>query len=135
MINNAGVISWEYFNNQDIKIIKDQINTNFLGLVMTTKLFLPYINDVIINIGSGAGKNGIAGLSTYCATKFAVRGFSEALAKEFDNIKVYTVNPKMTATRMTNYKGDDPKDVANIIYNAAKGEKLSGYEFDVWDYI
>ena len=101
-----------------------------------TKVALPHIREMIINIGSGAGKTGFPELTTYCATKFGVRGFTQSLAQEETDIKVYTVNPGMTATRMTGYKGVSPSIVAKVILNTAKGiyRKPSGSDIDVWEY-
>ena len=57
---------------------------------------------VIINVSSGAGKQGFSGLAPYCATKFGVRGFTQALAAELPSrIRVYSLNPGMTSTRVT----------------------------------
>ena len=101
------------------------------------QIFLPIINDSIINISSGAGKTGYSSLSTYCATKFGVRGFTKALSNELENIKVINVNPGMTATQMTNFKGVPAREVADVIFRTATG-KISvdnGGDVDVWDYV
>ena len=93
---------------------------------------------MIINIASAAGKNAYAGLTTYCATKFAVRGFTQALSKELPSgIKIYSVNPGLTATKMTNYQGVNPRKVAEVILKAAE-EKFNvenGGDVDVWKYV
>jgi short-subunit dehydrogenase len=54
----------------------------------------------IINISSGAGKNGIKNMSAYCASKFGVIGFTEALSLEVrnDNIRVSTLAPGSVTT-------------------------------------
>jgi NAD(P)-dependent dehydrogenase (short-subunit alcohol dehydrogenase family) len=54
----------------------------------------------IISIGSGAGKQGYAGMPAYCASKFALIGFSQALALEVgdDGIKVAVINPGSIAS-------------------------------------
>jgi len=137
LINNAGVCVWKPLRNQSIEEIEVQLRVNLEGLIKLTRLMLPYIKDQIINIGSGAGKVGFADLSVYCATKFGLRGFTQALAQELRHIKVYCVNPGMTATRMTNFQGVDPERVAKVILNTAKGiyGKPSGSDIDVWEYI
>ena len=135
LINNAGVIAWKALEQQSIDEINDQIDVNLKGLILTTKVFLPYVKKVI-NIASGAGKTGYAELSVYCATKFGVRGFTQALAKEV-SIPVYSVNPGSTATRMTNFRGVDPEKVAEVILRTAEDGygKPSGSDIDVWDYL
>lgn len=136
LINNAGVLSWKDLNDQYFSEIHDQIRTNLEGLIKMTKASLPHIKETIINIASGAGQVAYGGMSTYSATKFGVRGFTQALAQELPNIKVYAVNPGMTKTRMTDYRGDPPEKVAQIILNTVKGKYNveSGGDINVWEY-
>ena len=136
LVNNAGVIAWKFLSKQSIEEIENQIRTNLEGLIKTTKIFLPYINETIINISSGAGKTAYSNLSTYCATKFGVRGFTQSLAIELKKIRVYSVNPGMTKTRMTDFEGIPPIKVAEIILETAKTgyKKSSGSDIDVWEY-
>ncbi|MBR9680316.1 MAG: SDR family oxidoreductase [Candidatus Altiarchaeota archaeon] len=135
LVNNAGVLTWKKLLDQSDEELKDQVLTNLLGLIRVTKAVLPHLKGMIINIASGAGKTGFGGLSPYCATKFGVRGFTQSMAKEID-LPLYCVNPGMTATRMTNYKGIEPKKVGQVILNTAKEtlSKKSGDDVDVWDY-
>lgn len=136
LINNAGVVVWKELLEQDDNEIENQVRTNLEGLIKITKYCLPYVREVIINISSGAGKTGYSTLTTYCATKFGVRGFTQALANELSSrrVKVYSVNPGMTKTRMTNFRGVEPEKVAEIIFNAALGKYNvpSGGDVDVW---
>lgn len=136
LINNAGVIAWKRLEEQSFDEITSQVRVNLEGLIKITKILLPYIKEMIINISSGAGKVGFEDLTTYCATKFGVRGFTQALAKELTNRKVVVVNPDMTQTRMTNFSGRPPEDVANIILKVAENKiKVnSGEDIDVWKY-
>lgn len=135
LINNAGVVAWSPLKDQSLADIEKQIRINLEGLIKMTKIFLPHIKDMIINVGSGAGKTGFADLSTYCASKFGVRGFTQALAEEVEHIKVYAVNPDMTATKMTDFQGRPPEQVAEVILKTAKGEyrARSGSDIDVWE--
>ncbi len=137
LINNAGVCVWKPLINQSLEEIEVQTRVNLEGLIKLTRLMLPMIRDQIINISSGAGKAGFADLTVYCATKFGIRGFTQALAQELTGIKVFCVNPGMTATRMTNFQGVAPEKVAKVILNTAKGtyKKPSGSDIDVWEYI
>lgn len=136
LINNAGIVVWKPFKEQTFEDIENEVRTNFTGLIKMTKECLPYIKKAIINISSGAGKEAYGGLSVYCATKFGVRGFTQAIAKELRNIKVYSVNPGTTATRMNNFRGTPPEKVADIILRAAKDEiKADTYrDIDVWNF-
>lgn len=134
LVNNAAVIRWKPLTKQTFKEIELQIRTNLEGLIKMTQITLPYVKEMIINVASGAGKEAYPQITTYCATKFGVRGFTQALAKE-TKLKVYAVNPDMTKTRMTDFQGRPPEEVANIIVNTAKGKYnvKSGGDIDVWE--
>jgi len=137
LINNSGVISWKLLKEQTFEEIEEQIRTNLEGLIKVTKECLPYIGEAVINVASGAGKSAYADLSTYCATKFGVRGFTQSLAEELPKIRVFAINPGMTATRMTGFKGTPPEEVAKVIINVAKGKIKpdSERDVDVWEYV
>jgi len=135
LVNNAGVIAWKNLGEQTDGEIESQLRTNLEGLIKVTKECLPHVKDTIINIASGAGIEGYAGLSVYCATKFGVRGFTQSLAKELKGVKVFAVNPTSTATRMTNFQGMPPEKVAEVVVNTAKGRygTRSGGDVNVWE--
>ena len=134
LINNAGTLSWTTLQNQNFKDIETQVRTNLEGLMKMTRACLPYVKDTIINIGSIAGTTGMEELTVLCATKFGVRGFTQALAKELPHINVYSVNPDFIATRMTDFQGRPPEEVARVVVNVAKGVYglPSGSDVDVW---
>ncbi len=142
LVNNAGVLEKGKLEKRSYDDINRQIDVNLTGLIYMTKAFLPILKKddrgIIINIASGLGKSGIGGYSVYSATKFGVRGFTQALADELPRgITTYVVNPSMTATNMTDYSGRDPKKVAEVIVNAAKERysKRSGDDVDVTNHI
>ena len=106
LVNNAGVVrnimfldteedDWDYINNINIK-----------GTYLVTKAVLPYMilakQGKIVNISSDAGREGYAGLSIYCASKFAVIGLTQSLAKEMAqyNINMNAVCPGIIHTPM-----------------------------------
>lgn len=130
LVNNAGILIWKNLSEQNDREIESQINTNLIGLIKMTKAVLPYMKGqsegIIINIASTAGKRAAhEGYPTYCASKFGVRGFTRALALELPSgIKIFAVNPGLTATAMTDFEGIPAKDVAEVIVNTAK-EKYS----------
>lgn len=136
LINNAGILVWNGFVKQSFKDIEHQVNVNVSGTMKMTHEALPHVKDLIINIASGAGKTAYADIVPYCATKFAIRGFTQGLAQEV-KIPVVAVNPGMTATRMTNWRGVKPEKVAEVILNTAKGKikVKSGGDVDVWEHI
>ncbi|TFB13886.1 SDR family oxidoreductase [Filobacillus milosensis] len=88
LINNAGIGFFGAF--EDLQ--KDQIDTMFIvngaGLIYTTKHFMPHILESkgrILNIISTAGLRGKVHEAGYCASKFAQRGFTESLQKEYED--------------------------------------------------
>jgi len=99
LVNNAGYGLEGAFEELKMEEIRKQMDTNFFGLVELTQAVLPIMrnqkNGYIFNISSIAGKRGIAGMSIYNASKFAVTGLSEALAQELEpfGIKVVAVAP------------------------------------------
>ena len=137
LINNAGIVVWKSFKEHTFEDIENEVRTNIEGLIKVTRGCLPYIKEAIINISSGARKEAYSGLSAYCATKFGVRGFTQAIAQELRGIRVCSVNPGTTATRMNNFRGTPPEKVADIILRAAKGElKADTYkDIDVWEHV
>ncbi|MCX8166823.1 MAG: SDR family oxidoreductase [Candidatus Micrarchaeota archaeon] len=138
LINNAGYIQWKRLEEQTFEEIERQIRTNLEGLIKLTKLFIPLVRGgMIINIASGAGKEGYATLSTYCSTKFGVRGFTQSLAKELKDVSVVSVNPGMTSTRMTNFRGIHPRKVAEVVLKVCNGEILpdANNDVDVWEHV
>lgn len=138
LVNNAGAVAWKRFTQQDAAEIELQIDVNLLGLIRVTHAFLPQIlrkeDAVIVNVASIVGKSGYADLTVYSATKFGVRGFTQALARELPpHVRAYNVNPSLTATRMTNFSGEDPKRVAGVVVRALREEfdVPSGGDIDV----
>lgn len=134
LINNAGVAIRKSLRDQSSEEIQQQIRVNLEGLIKITKESLPHIEGGIINIASGAGKTGIPFLATYCATKFGVRGFTQAIAGEYSRLLILSVNPDTTATRMSNYRGRPPEEVARVIFDATRGcyALPSGSDIDLW---
>jgi short-subunit dehydrogenase len=87
LINNAGVGLLGKFGEVEQAQMEWLININFWGVVHGTRAFLPHLAARpaahIVNISSIFGIIAPAGQTAYCASKFAVRGFSEALRHEF----------------------------------------------------
>ncbi len=98
MINSAGILAEGYFEKTSLNTFKSIMDTNFIALVNMTQLCLPYLKESkgrIINIASMASYFGIFGYTAYCASKFAVLGFSEALRCELrpQGVRVQVVCP------------------------------------------
>ncbi|MCX7987918.1 MAG: SDR family oxidoreductase [Thermodesulfovibrio sp.] len=104
LINNAGRGIFNYIQNGSIKEWKEVIDLNLTGLIYLThlsaNLMIKERKGHIVNISSVAGRIGIPGWSVYCATKWAVVGFSESIRKELlkYNIKVTVIEPGVVKT-------------------------------------
>lgn len=99
VVNNAGVTVRAKLDEHSLDDFEWIVGINFWGVVYGCKFFLPHVQaagwGAFVNISSMFGLTGIPEQSSYCATKFAVRGFSESLAIELanDNIDVICVHP------------------------------------------
>lgn len=111
LVNNAGIGNFgpiDGFSSEDWHAMFD---TNVHGLFYCTRAVLPEMKKQkeghIINVASLAGTAGTAKLAGYCATKYAVRGFSDALFKEVrpDGVRVTCVMPGSVET---NFNGAEP---------------------------
>lgn len=91
IFNNAGVGYGSSVEGTDYADSEWVVNINFWGVVYGTKAFLPHLRASgeghVVNTSSLFGLLGFPGQSTYNATKFAVRGFTEALRIELDMMK------------------------------------------------
>ncbi|ACD19243.1 SDR family NAD(P)-dependent oxidoreductase [Paraburkholderia phytofirmans] len=91
VFNNAGVALSSTIEGMDYADLEWIVGINFWGVVHGTKAFLPYIkasgDGHIVNTSSVFGLFSQPGMSGYNATKFAVRGFTEALRQELDLMK------------------------------------------------
>jgi NAD(P)-dependent dehydrogenase (short-subunit alcohol dehydrogenase family) len=99
LINNAGVALHGNFEEVSLDDFRLLMNINFWGTVYGVKFFLPLLRREkraqIVNISSVFGMIAPAGQCAYAASKFAVRGFTEALRHELDggNVCVSCVHP------------------------------------------
>jgi NAD(P)-dependent dehydrogenase (short-subunit alcohol dehydrogenase family) len=99
LVNNAGYGTIGAIEEFSLDEIRAQMETNFYGAVAVTKAFLPLMRERgsghIVQISSQAGFRAVSGFGIYNASKFALEGFSEALAQEVATfgIKVTIVEP------------------------------------------
>lgn len=104
LINSAGVARPGECIHLETDLYRWMMEINFLGTVNVTKCFLPGMirrrSGHIVNVSSVAGFMGVYGYSAYGATKFAIKGFSDALRLELQphNIHVSIVFPPDTQT-------------------------------------
>jgi len=104
LVNNAGFAIYGSVSNLTIEDIESQMATNYLGMVYCIKNFLPLMikkkSGHIVNVASVAGSIGLPGIASYCASKFAMLGFSEGLKHELKEtgVGVTVVSPIMVRT-------------------------------------
>ncbi|XYI03674.1 SDR family oxidoreductase [Sorangium sp. So ce1128] len=106
LVNNAAIVVSGAFEEQSEADVRDQFETNVLGLMRVTRAALPSMRAAgrgrIINVTSLQGRFGLPGTSVYAATKHAVEGFSEALRWEVKpfGLDVCVVEPGIHKTPM-----------------------------------
>ena len=140
VINNAGIMPLNMLVDEPDEIAKLQIDINLHGVIFGTKLamarMIPRGSGHIVNIASQAGKAGFSGGATYCATKHAVVGLSEAARGELRDtgVEVSVVMPAIVNTELGSglhaargVKTLEPEDVAEAIVEAIETNR-----FDVW---
>lgn len=128
LVNNAGL---GYFGNVDALPPEQwdtMIQTNLTSIFRLTRLIVPFMKQSsevshIINVASVAALIGNASLSGYNATKFGLKGFSEALMKELrnDHIKVTCIYPGSVATEFFDEHGGTH---ANMLRSADLADTL-----------
>ncbi|TSD94444.1 SDR family oxidoreductase [Skermania sp. ID1734] len=134
LINNAGVLSAGQFAEMSVATHKRMIDVNFAGAVYGARAAFPYLKETggaqVVNLCSASAIYGQPELATYSATKFALRGLTEALNLEWrpHDIRVIAMWPLFVQTGMLN--GVDtastrslgvhltPEDVAKSIWDA-----------------
>jgi short-subunit dehydrogenase len=104
LVNNAGVSAWGTFDQADELRLRRIMEVNFFALAEMTREALPLLRQgrqpLVVNIGSILGHRAIPFQTEYCASKFAVRGLSEALRPELARlgIDLLLVSPGTTET-------------------------------------
>ena len=132
LVNNAGILPRRGdFSKNTFTRINDTVDTNLKGTLFMTRAVLGSMirrkSGVIINMSSLAGLTGYGEMAIYCATKFGIRGFSEALKEELchKGIKVYVVCPGAVKTDLNaNFTGKKAtgipaEEVAELVVNIA----------------
>lgn len=131
LINNAGVGSHSYVESMPLEEWQSTLETNLSGVFFCCHEAIPLMKNAgdgyIVNIGSLAGTNAFPGAAAYCASKFGLIGFSEALMQEvrYDHIRVSYVMPGSVNTGFGRGKAQDPatswklapEDVAEVVIN------------------
>jgi len=142
LVNNAGFVIYGKVKELSIEDIESQMQTNYFGMINCTKYFLPHFlkqnSGHMVNVASVGGSFGVPGIASYCATKFAMLGFSEGLHHELHgtNVGVTVVSPIMVKTALFDHPSFknftrratgislSSETVANAIIKAANSRRL-----------
>jgi len=143
LVNNAGCISNRPFLESADADVARMVDTNLMAPILLTRDLLPFLQRSggarIVNIGSIYGDIATPGFAVYAATKFALRGLSDALRHELaaDGIGVTYAAPRATQTegierisaalKRQGVVLDDPAPVARWIWSAVERERRSAY--------
>jgi len=106
LVNNAGVSMHAWFEDTtDFSTYERLLRVNFLSCVALTRFALPHLKKtqgLIVGVSSMAGKTGVPARTAYCASKFAVGGFFEALRIELESsgVAVTMIFPGVVATEI-----------------------------------
>ena len=118
LINNAGVGGNGPVEQLDLETWRRCLETNLTGAFLCSQAVLPTMRQqargCIIMIASGAGKQGYANMAAYCASKFGLIGFAQALAAEVGDlgIKVCTITP---GSVLSDFSGRGPRPGAKYL--------------------
>jgi short-subunit dehydrogenase len=144
LVNNAGLSCFARLADEEDSRIRRLVEVNLTAPMLLAREVLPGMlkrgSGQIVNVGSALGSIAFAQFAVYSATKFALRGFSEALRRELagTGITVTYVAPRTTDTAMntpavrdfvarTGAAMDPPEVVARVIVNAIEQDRSEVY--------
>ena len=123
LVNDAGLArGLEPYGETEEEDILQMIDTNIKGLFLMTRAFLPAMLERntghIVNMGSTAGLYAYAGAAVYCATKAAVKTFSDGVRIDVidSDIKVTTIQPGIVETPFSEVRFHGDKERAAKVY-------------------
>lgn len=128
LICNAGISMRSLFEDINLDVMKQIMNTNFWGSVYCTKYALPYVlatQGSIVAVSSITGKKALPARTAYTASKFALEGFMETLRSENSkkNLHVLVARPGFTDTNIRKnamnsngqQQGESPLDESTLM--------------------
>ncbi|HET6772609.1 MAG TPA: SDR family NAD(P)-dependent oxidoreductase [Acidimicrobiales bacterium] len=143
LVNNAAVPKRRAVTDLTLDEIRHTMAVNFESPVRMSLAVLPCMLErgrgVIVNVSSFGGRVGIPGEAAYCASKFALAGWSEAMQLDLWDtpVDVRLVLPGAVATEIWDQPGNDPplydgpfepaEDVAAGIVDAIEGDRFEHY--------
>lgn len=131
LINNAGFAIFSSIADASPDDAREMIETNYLGAFHCTQAVLPRMlarrSGTIVNVSSITGLMGFARMSAYCASKFALTGFTEALRDEVigSGVRVALVCPGTTETELFVKAERDKMPGASRLMSAVDAERVA----------
>jgi uncharacterized protein len=125
LINNAGIGMRQPFVEMSVDTIEEIMRTNYFGAVYCTHEVLPSMiargRGHVVNISSVAGHIGTLNMAAYCASKFAMNGFSESLYHELKplgiDVSIVCPGPVRTSFNRT-FAQTSPKSPTSLVISA-----------------
>ncbi|TFF36408.1 SDR family oxidoreductase [Pseudomonas sp. RIT623] len=144
LVNAAGINRFALLEQLDEVALDELLDINLKVAMHLTRACLPLLREqpqaLVVNVGSIYGSIGYPGYAAYCASKFALRGFSEALRRELADtpVNVLYAAPRATRTGMNSSAAtalnqalkvgvDQPEDVARAVLAAVQAERSELY--------
>jgi len=106
LVNSAGLSEFALVDQQTDDGLERLFAINVVAPMQLTRALLPHLRNLpeaaVLNVGSVFGSLGFAGYSAYSATKFALRGYTEALRRELADtgVRIHYLAPRATRTSM-----------------------------------
>jgi short-subunit dehydrogenase len=144
LVNNAGMNVFGMLEQLGAADVRQILRTNLEGPVQLVHRLLPHLltrrRAAVVNVGSSFGSIGFAGFTVYCASKFGLRGFTEALRRELADgpVRACYVAPRAVQTafnppevvrmnRDLGNRADPPEAVAAAVEAAILKERRETY--------
>ncbi|MEZ5504664.1 MAG: SDR family oxidoreductase [Gammaproteobacteria bacterium] len=141
VVNCAGMNLFAASDTAPAAQVAAVLDVNLKGTILLTQALLPGLlqrpEAAVVNVGSTFGSIGYPGFAAYCASKFGLRGYTEALRRELANssVRVFYIAPRATATDMNEQAVrdmnvalgnamDTPEQVAARIVQSVQREKM-----------
>jgi len=140
LINNAALSHAGFLSQQAAVDLQQMMNVNLTAPMVWTQALMPWLEQAkqgyVINVGSSFGGIGYPGFSGYCASKFGLRGFTQALNRELvgSTVQASYLAPRAMSTpinstavdKLNEHLGnhvDAPRDIARQIIKAISQQR------------
>jgi short-subunit dehydrogenase len=132
LINNAGIGGVGAFQQAEPDRLRRMLEVNVVAPAELTREVLPWLeagtNPIVVNVGSVLGHVAVPWKSEYCASKFALRGFSDSLRAEFarQGVDLLHVDPSTTKTEFFEKASQDGEQKKLTNWNSVSPENVAG---------